>query len=65
MLFRSVINGYAINSSLDFCNALLNSEKVAAIPGSAFGADDFIRLSYATSLEAITKGLNRIKDFVL
>lgn len=60
-----VIKGYTINSSLDFCNALLNSEKVAAIPGSAFGADDFIRLSYATSLEAITKGLNRIENFLL
>ncbi|HAZ37363.1 MAG TPA: aspartate aminotransferase [Clostridiaceae bacterium] len=60
-----VVKGYTINSSLDFCNALLNSEKVAAIPGSAFGADDFIRLSYATSLEAITKGLNRIENFIL
>ena len=60
-----VVKGYTINSSLDFCNALLNSEKVAAVPGSAFGADDFIRLSYATSLEAITKGLNRIENFVL
>jgi aspartate aminotransferase len=58
------IKGYQISSSVDLCNALLDSEKVAAIPGAGFGADDFIRLSYATSMENIVEGLRRIENFV-
>ncbi|KRQ87015.1 Aspartate aminotransferase [Caloramator mitchellensis] len=58
------IKGYKINSSVDFCNALLNEEHVAAIPGEGFGTDDFIRLSYATSMENIKKGLDRIENFL-
>ncbi len=50
--------------SLDFCAQLLEQEKVAAVPGSAFGAPDYIRLSYATSMENIEKGLDRIEKFV-
>ena len=36
--------------SLDFCDRLLESQQVAAIPGIAFGADNCIRLSYATDM---------------
>lgn len=50
--------------SSDFCEKLLDSQNVAAIPGIAFGADDCIRLSYATSLETIEKGLDRLEKFV-
>ena len=50
--------------SLDFCNDLLESHHVAAVPGVAFGADDCIRLSYATDLETINKGLDRLEAFV-
>jgi aspartate aminotransferase len=50
--------------SLDFCNALLEAKQVAAVPGIAFGADDCIRLSYATDLTTIQKGLERLADFV-
>lgn len=49
--------------STDFCAKLLDSEKVAAVPGIAFGADDYIRLSYATSMANIEKGLERIERF--
>ena len=49
--------------STDFCAKLLEQEKVAAVPGIAFGADDYIRLSYATSLANIEKGLDRIEKF--
>jgi aspartate aminotransferase len=49
--------------SADFCAKLLEVEKVAAVPGIAFGADDYIRLSYATSLANIEKGLERIERF--
>jgi aspartate aminotransferase len=49
--------------SSDFCAKLLEQEKVAAVPGIAFGADDYIRLSYATSMANIEKGLARIEKF--
>jgi aspartate aminotransferase len=49
--------------SSDFCARLLETEKVAAVPGIAFGADDYIRLSYATSMANIEKGLGRIERF--
>ncbi len=49
--------------STDFCARLLETEKVAAVPGIAFGADDYIRISYATSLANIEKGLDRIEQF--
>lgn len=50
--------------SRDFCQKLLESQKVAAIPGIAFGADDCIRLSYATDLKTIEKGLDRLAQFI-
>lgn len=48
----------------DFCQKLLESQKVAAIPGIAFGADDCIRLSYATDLKTIEKGFDRLDKFI-
>jgi aspartate aminotransferase len=51
-------------TSLDFCQKLLTSHQVAAIPGLPFGADDHIRLSYATDTQTITKGLGRIGSFI-
>lgn len=62
--FGKMINGKEINNSLSFSEALLEEEKVAVIPGSAFGLDNYIRLSYATSIELIEKGLNRIAIFL-
>ena len=49
--------------STEFCQKLLEQQKVAAVPGIAFGADDYIRLSYATSMANIEKGLNRLEIF--
>ncbi len=49
--------------STEFCAKLLEQEKVAAVPGIAFGADDYIRISYATSMANIQKGLDRIEKF--
>lgn len=49
--------------SAEFCARLLEQEKVAAVPGIAFGADDYIRISYATSLANIEKGLERMHRF--
>ena len=50
--------------SMDFSAKLLEKEKVAVIPGIAFGADDYIRISYATSMANLEKGLDRIEKFV-
>jgi len=50
-------------SSEEFSARLLNEEKVAVVSGHAFGADGYIRLSYATSDEIIEKGLHRMKSF--
>lgn len=58
------INGKVINSSLDFANLLLDDGNVAVVPGVAFGDDKYVRLSYATSMENIKNGLQRIKEIV-
>ena len=50
--------------STEFCARLLEAEKVAAVPGIAFGADDYLRISYATSMANLEKGLERIDRFV-
>ncbi|MBD2310463.1 pyridoxal phosphate-dependent aminotransferase [Desertifilum sp. FACHB-1129] len=51
-------------SSLAFCEKLLETQQVAAIPGIAFGEDRNIRFSYATDMATIEKGLERLETFV-
>jgi len=60
----TTIKGRNINSSLDFAKVLLEEGKVAVVPGIGFGDDNYIRLSYATSMKNIEKGLKRIKKIV-
>lgn len=50
--------------SMRFCQRLLSEKKVAVVPGIGFGLDGYFRLSYATSLENITKGIERLAEFV-
>jgi aspartate aminotransferase len=57
------ISGTGMNS-LEFCDALLNEQQVAVIPGIAFGADDHVRASYATDMKTIETGMTRIEQFV-
>ncbi len=57
-------DGREITGSLSFTEYLLEKNLVAVVPGIAFGADHFVRLSYATSRESIQKGLARIQEFV-
>ncbi len=57
-------NGEVITGSLDFTELLLKYAEVAVVPGVSFGADDYVRLSYATSEDAIRTGLERIRAFV-
>lgn len=56
------LTGYS--SVDDFVEALLEEALVAVVPGSGFGADDYIRLSYATSLDQLEKAIERIHKFV-
>lgn len=53
-----------INTDIDLAEKLLVEAKVAVVPGTAFGAPGYFRLSYATSMENLEKSLSRIKDFV-
>lgn len=50
--------------SAKMAQGLLDEAHVALVPGAPFGSDDHIRLSYATSMENIKKGLDRIEDFL-
>lgn len=56
--------GKTIKNSLDFADYLLEEYKVAIVPGVAFGDDNCARLSYATSMENIKKGLDRIEEAI-
>ncbi len=58
------IDGKVINTSDDFAQSFLEKELVAVVPCSGFGNDDFVRWSYATSMENIKKGLDRLEKFI-
>ena len=57
-------NGRVIEGSMDFAELLLAEKQVALVPGIAFEAEGFCRLSYAVSAEKIQEGLRRVADFV-
>jgi aspartate aminotransferase len=53
-----------IKDSVDFSGKLLDKAHVAVTPGEAFGTNDHVRISYATSMEQLDKGLNRLHEFM-
>jgi len=63
-LFGKTLHEYPINNSVDLANYLLEYGKIAVVPGRAFGAENYIRFSFATSMENITRGIKRFKDSV-
>jgi aspartate aminotransferase len=63
-LFGRTIRGRALRCSLDFVNLCLDEAKVALVPGEAFGSARHARLSYATSMEQIDQGLDRIGELL-
>jgi aspartate aminotransferase len=63
-LYGRNINGVEINGSMDFAKALLEQANVALVPGLPFGCDANVRLSFACSIEQITKGLDRIEKWL-
>jgi aspartate aminotransferase len=63
-LYGKSANGRTIRNSSDLAAFLLDEAKVSLVSGDAFGADPYIRLSYATSMENIKRGLDRIEKAV-
>ena len=55
--------GTVISDSQSFSQALLEEALVAVVPGAAFGSDEYVRLSYAASMENIKAGVERIRSF--
>jgi len=62
-MLGKVIDGCKVNNSIDFSNMLLDKEKVAVIPGDGFGVSNYVRISYATSMDNIIEGIRRIIKF--
>ena len=60
--FKTDPQGLDIKGSANLCEYLLTEARVALVPGIAFGADEFVRFSYATSLEAIKEGVDMIEE---
>lgn len=63
-LIGRTIQGELIQSSDDFSTAFLKHGLVATVPGTGFGAPNFVRWSYATSMDNIKKGLDRLEAFL-
>ena len=63
-LLGRTIQGVQINTSSDFAQALLEKGLVAVVPGEAFHAPGYVRWSYATSMENIREGLDRLEKFL-
>jgi aspartate aminotransferase len=53
-----------IHTSMQFAEELLKKAHVAVVPGEAFGTDEHIRISYATSMEELARGLDRLHQFI-
>ncbi|MHC4552749.1 MAG: pyridoxal phosphate-dependent aminotransferase [Planctomycetota bacterium] len=62
--YGRVIGGAEINGSMDFAKALLEQAQVAVVPGDPFGCPKNVRLSFATSMEQIEKGIDRIQEWL-
>lgn len=63
-LFINIKNTRFGDDSMKFCQELLSQEGVALVPGSAFGLEGYVRLSFACSNEQIIEGLNRMAIFI-
>ena len=61
---RGALNRGGIKTPLEFADRLLKEASVAVVPWEAFGTDDHVRISYATSMHELERGLDRIHQFV-
>lgn len=62
--FGKTFGGTTVADSLTFCNALLEQAHVNLVPGVAFGAEGFVRMSFATGRDTIEAGLAKLKDWL-
>lgn len=62
--FGKTFGGKLVNDSLSFCAALLEQAHVNLVPGVAFGAEGFVRMSFATSRAVIEGGLAKLKEWL-
>ncbi len=63
-LFGRTLGGTRIDNSVGLAYYLLEKGRIAVVPGKAFGADNYIRFSFATSMENIVEGMRRLKEAV-
>jgi aspartate aminotransferase len=61
---RGALDKGGIKTPLEFADRLLKEANVAVVPGEAFGTDDHVRISYATSMKELERGLDRIHQFI-
>jgi len=61
---RAAFERGGMKTPLEFADRLLKEASVAVVPGEAFGTDDHVRISYATSMKELERGLDRIHKFV-
>jgi len=61
---RGALDRAGIKMPLEFADRLLKEANVAVVPGEAFGTNDHVRISYATSMQELERGLDRIHKFV-
>ena len=63
-VFGRSFNGVSVKTPMEFCGVALEQAGVALVPGEAFGSSKHIRLSYATSMELIDKGIDRLEKLL-
>ncbi len=61
---KGVMQGLGINTDIEFAEFLIEKANIAVVPGSAFGASGFVRISFATSMENLTKAMERLEKTV-
>jgi len=62
--FGRTLAGKKVNNSADFCQVALESAHVNLVPGSAFGAEGYVRLSFAASREQLNGGLDHLQQLL-
>ena len=60
--FGKSFKGNKINGSVDMSAYLLEESFMATVPGAAFGSDEFVRFSFAASMDSIKEGMKRLKE---
>jgi aspartate aminotransferase len=62
--FGRTLGGHKVTDSATFCRAALESAHVCLVPGSAFGTEDYVRLSFATGRDQLNGGLDRLEQWL-